>query len=179
MFRFHPDGSIDWLHNMARLGHCRSYWLVLLLFYLTSEGGALYYQYVLEYEPCVLCIQVRIWMAAAALLALLMLLVCRQRILPVLGHALVALTMAGLAERSYLLLGTERGWVMGDCNFDLGLPAWLALEQWWPTVFEVQASCGYTPVLLFGITTAEALMVISVLLLLLSIAMTVAQFRRG
>ena len=174
MIRFRPDGSVDWLHNLAKLGRSRGYWLTWLLFTLISEGGALYYQYVLEYEPCVLCIQVRIWLAGAILIALLMVLVCRQRLLSILGQLLFTLVMVGLVERSYLLLGTERGWVMGDCNFDLGLPSWLALEQWWPTVFKVQASCGYTPVLLFGMTTAEALMVISVLMLLLSAALTVA-----
>jgi len=174
MLKFRPDGSVDWLSNFARLGRSRGYWLALLLFSLVSEGGALYYQYVLEYEPCVLCIQVRIWLTCAAVIAVLMWFLCRQRMLSLLGHTLVTITMLGLAERSYMLLGTERGWVMGNCNFDLGLPAWLALEQWLPTVFKVQASCGYTPVLLFGITTAEALMVISVLLLLLSASLTVA-----
>jgi len=173
----HTDNSVDWLHNLARLGRNRGYWLILLLFCLVSEVGALYYQYVLEYEPCVLCIQVRIWLACIILIALLMLWVCRQRILPVLGHALVTLCLVGLVERSYLLLGTERGWVMGNCDFELGLPAWLAIEQWWPAVFKVQTSCGYTPVLLFGITTAEALLVISVVLLLFSAGVTYAVLR--
>ncbi len=174
MLRFRPDGSIDWLRNLARLGRSPVYWLALLLFCLVSEGGALYYQYVLEFEPCVLCIQVRIWLAAAVLIAVPMLFLCRWRLIPLLGHILVTIIMAGLVERSYMLLGTERGWVMGNCNFDLGLPAWLALEQWWPTVFEVQASCGYTPVLLFGITTAEALMGISVAMLIFSMLLMVA-----
>ena len=60
------------------------------------------------------------------------------------------------------------GFVFSDCGFDLGLPAWLAIEEWLPWLFRVEASCGYTPELIFGITMAEALMVLSVLLLLVS-----------
>ena len=81
--------------------------------------------------------------------------------------------MVGLFERSYMLLGTERGTVMASCNFDLGLPSWLAFDKWLPAVFEVQASCGYTPELLFGITMAEGLIVMSSALVIISALLSV------
>jgi disulfide bond formation protein DsbB len=59
---------------------------------------------------------------------------------------------------------------------DLGLPSWLALDSWFPAVFQVQTTCGYTPELLFGISMAEALIVFSPLFLLLTLAMTLAAF---
>ena len=92
----------------------------------------------------------------------------------VLMHLLTVLVAATLLERSYQLLGTERGFTFGDCGFDLGLPDWLALESWFPAVFKVQTSCGYTPELLFGITMAEALIVFSVIFVLVSLTMTLA-----
>ena len=49
-----------------------------------------------------------------------------------------------------------------------GLPAWFALDKWFPLVFEVQASCGYTPELWSGFTMAEALVGISVILIVLA-----------
>ena len=72
----------------------------------------------------------------------------------------------GMAERAYMLLGTERGFVFADCGFSLGLPQWLALEEWFPALFRIETSCGYTPEILFGITMAESLMVLSGLLVL-------------
>ena len=91
-----------------------------------------------------------------------------------LAHLSVVFITVGLTERSYQLLGTERGFVFGDCGFDLGLPAWFAIEEWLPWLFRVETACGYTPEIVFGITMAEALMVMSVGLLLLSFCVFLA-----
>ena len=106
--------------------------------------------------------------------ALLALLVRTNRILRTIAHALTAVMMVGLLERSWMLLGTERGFVVGNCDFDLGLPAWLALDTWFPSVFKVWEACGYTPELLFGITMAEGLLVMSAAMVLGTTALTIA-----
>jgi disulfide bond formation protein DsbB len=98
----------------------------------------------------------------------------RYRLANLLSHVLTLLIALGLLERSYQLLGTERGFTFGDCGFDLGMPSWFAIDVWFPQMFKVQTSCGYTPELLFGISMAEALMVSSVLLLILSTVMVIA-----
>jgi disulfide bond formation protein DsbB len=149
------------------------YWLVLVLIGLSFEAVALYYQYVLEQQPCVLCIQVRIWMVALILVALLAMLTPSKPYMNLLVHMLMLVIAVGLLERSYQLLGTERGFTFSDCGFDLGMPAWFALDTWFPVLFKVQASCGYTPELLFGITMAEALIVFSSLFLLWTAVMVV------
>ena len=138
------------------------------------EALALTYQYVLEYQPCVLCIHVRIWVMGLMLLALIGLSMRNNRILRTAAHALTVVVMVGLLERSWMLLGTERGFVEGSCDFDLGMPAWFALDTWFPAMFKVWEACGYTPELLFGITMAEALLAISAALLLATIALTIA-----
>ncbi|MDH3971388.1 MAG: disulfide bond formation protein B, partial [Gammaproteobacteria bacterium] len=43
-------------------------------------------------------------------------------------------------------------------------PSWFALDQWFPAMFKVWEACGYTPELLFGVTMAEALLVLSIML---------------
>ena len=58
----------------------------------------------------------------------------------------------------------------------MGLPKWLALEEWFPSMFKVWEACGYTPELLFGITMAEALLVMSASMVLISFALTVTAF---
>lgn len=67
------------LERLNRIGTSAFYWLALLVLVLLLEGVALFYQYRLDYWPCVLCIHVRIWLAALGLLALLMLALRRLR----------------------------------------------------------------------------------------------------
>jgi disulfide bond formation protein DsbB len=166
------------LDKMASIGRNSLYWLALALIGLSFEAVALFYQYVLEEMPCVLCIQVRLWVMALIIVSLLVLLLRRVGFMHRLGHLLTVVIAAGMLERSYQLLGTERGFAVGDCGFDLGLPAWFTPDKWFPAMFQVETSCGYTPELLFGITMAEALIVVSAVFVLVSIGMTVAAIAR-
>ena len=165
--------------RLTQLADKRTYWLALLLLVLAMEGLALIYQYQWDYQPCVLCIHVRIWLAGLGLVALVGLLLGPRRFITPPLHLLSAVMLGGLLERSYQLLATERGWVFGSCSMDLGLPSWFAIERWFPTVFEVQTTCGYTPELLFGITMAEGLLLFSLAMLLLSGALLVLSLFHG
>ena len=89
-------------------------------------------------------------------------------------HILNSLMMVGFVERSWQTLAVERGWVFGNCDMEAGLPRWFQLDQWFPALFEVKTSCGYTPLIIFNISMAEVLMVASALLLGLSLLLLVA-----
>ena len=165
------------LNKLTNIAHSRWYWLALVALGLSFITVALYYQYVLEQLPCVLCIQVRILMLCITFVAFNAY-ILHNRWSSRIAHILTVIIAASLLERSYQLLGTERGFVFRDCGFDLGLPPWLALDSWFPALFRVEASCGYTPELIFGITMAEALMVFSVIFILISTTLTIASFVR-
>ena len=165
------------LKMLAMVARSGWYWLVLLLFCLSMEGVALLYQYLWDYPPCVLCIHVRIWLLGMIVLAALAMWLRRYPGWIVWLHGAFALLMAGMLERSWQLLGTERGWIFGSCNMDAGLPDWFALDSWFPAVFEVKEACGYTPELLFGITMAEGLLALSVASVLLSLLLIFARLR--
>ena len=162
------------LDRLARIANSRLYWLAMALIGISFEAIALFYQNVLGEMPCVLCIHVRLWVTALIIVALLAQLQHRLKFKPVPVHLLSVVIAGGLLERSYQLLGTERGFVTGDCGFDLGLPAWFAPDKWLPSLFQVQTSCGYTPELLYGVTMAEALIVASAVFVLVSVTMLVA-----
>ena len=53
-----------------RFSQHRNYWVLLLILGIAFEVIALYYQYVLDEWPCVLCIQIRIWVFGFILIAL-------------------------------------------------------------------------------------------------------------
>ncbi len=165
------------LQKLQKIARSRWYWLFMSLLGMAFIAVALYFQYILEEPPCVLCIQIRIWFSCLVLVALIAFFV-HNRVTRLFSHLLTVVIFAGLLERSYQLLGTERGFIFSDCGFDTGLPAWLALEQWFPSIYRVEASCGYTPVLAFGITMAEALIVLSAALLLISLVFTTVSLLR-
>lgn len=160
------------------------YWLALSVFSLLNLVVALYYQYALDEWPCVLCIQIRLWFSVLLLIGIIGFFLRHYPWPRLLSHLASLLVTLGLVERSYMLLGTEKGFVFSDCGFDTGLPAWLALESWLPWLYRVEASCGYTPELLLGITMAEALMTLSAGLLIITLSMStvtaaVVIFRRN
>ena len=152
-------------------GH--GYWLVYIAGSLLLMAAAMYFQYIREEPPCLMCIQVRILLSLLIIIAVIGLLSTRKYpLMNVLANISTVLVAVSMSERAYQLLGTERGFVFSDCGFDLGLPAWLALDEWLPWLFRVETTCGYTPEIVFGITIAESLMVLSILLLVFSACMT-------
>ena len=164
------------IDTIIRFSQHRIYWVVLLLLGITLEGIALYYQYALDEWPCVLCIHIRIWVFGFILLAILGVFLGGNNAINRTLHLFNCVVMIGFVERSWQTLGVERGWVFGDCNLDSGLPPWFALDSWFPALFEVQTSCGYTPLILLNISMAEILMVLSVLLLALSLMLSISSF---
>ena len=62
---------------------------------------------------------------------------------------------------------------MGECAMASGLPEWLALERWFPWLFEIHEPCGYTPYIIANISMAEILIVISAVFSLVSAGMVV------
>ena len=167
------------LKQLKTLSHGRWYWSSVLASAVFLIAVALVYQHVLDERPCLLCIQIRLWVSLLIVVSFIGLLIRHNQLMNSVAHTSVVLIAIGLVERCYQLLGTERGFVDGDCGFDLGMPTWFAIEQWLPSVYYVHAACGYTPEIIFGITMAETLMVYSVGLLLVSFFVMLASFLKS
>lgn len=155
------------------------FWISLILLGLALEGVAVYYQYVLNEPPCILCIHFRLLLVLLILFSLFGLFFRKNRAGRLIVSGALFLTFAGMCERAYQLLGTEKGFVKGECAATLNFPEWIAVDKWMPSFFEPWTSCGYTPKLFFNITMAEALSVFSVVMLLLAIMMLIAGLRRS
>ncbi len=160
--------------KLKNIGQSHRYWLVYIFGGMTLLAIALFFQYFLEEQPCAMCIHVRLWVSLFVIVSFVGLLTRGNRIINAIANLFTALIAVGLIERSYMLLGTERGFVFSDCGFDLGLPTWFAIDEWLPQLYRVETLCGYTPEILFGITMAEMLIVMSGLLLLVSSAVFLA-----
>ncbi len=149
-------------------------WALLLALALAMEAVALYYQHVLGEPPCVLCIQVRLIVLGLAVVALLELFLKDVRGARLAGELGVLGLSGALGWKAWELLATERGWRLGDCSMDLGLPPWLAVDHWLPWMFRPEVPCGYTPVLPGGFTMAEVLPAIAGVLIFAAAAAFVA-----
>ena len=164
--------------QIKNLSASRGYWLLYIAGSLSLLAAALFFQFVHDEQPCLMCIQVRLLISLLIFVSIAGLLFRHNRVMSIITHLSAVLVFAGLSERSYMLLGTERGFVFADCGFSLGLPSWFAIEEWLPWLYRVETSCGYTPEVIFGITMAEALMVLSVLFLLFSLSVFIASLAR-
>ena len=162
------------LETISHFSRGKLYWVLLIILGLSLEAVGLYYQYALDEWPCVLCIHIRVWILGFLALAVLALLVGHNKWVAHGLHLLNTIIMAGFVERSWQTLAVERGWVFGECDMESGLPSWFALDKWFPAVFEVQTACGYTPLVVFNITIAEVLMLVSSGLLAASVVLFIA-----
>ena len=156
------------LRQLKKISQSHRYWLIFAAIGVTLLTTALIFQHILDDQPCLMCIQIRLLITLLIFASFAGLLLAGNRLMIAAIHLSTVLIAIALSERSYQLLGTERGFVFSDCGFDLGLPAWFAIEEWLPWLYRVETSCGYTPEIIFGITMAEALMVFSVLLLVVT-----------
>ena len=164
--------------TVSRFLQSRWYWLTLALFGIALLGVALYYQYALGDEPCQVCIHARLWVVAFTLIALIMLITPQISIFRVLGNMGVLLAGFGLTERARYLYLLENGIGDGSCQFQLGMPDWLAVDRWMPWLFEVRNLCSFTPEMLFGLSMAETLFAVGSGVCLLVAWTTVLDLRR-
>jgi len=162
------------IKSLQIIAESRLYWLVHIIGGVALLATALVSQYVFEEYPCVVCIQIRLWISLLVLVSIGGLILRKMLLMNSVMQLGVVIASIGFVERSYLLLGTEKGFIFGDCGFSLGLPAWFAIDQWVPWAYQVEAACGYTPEIIFGITMAEALIVISVGLSVVSVVFAFA-----
>ena len=154
---------------MTQLPTLRALWWAMLILGGGMFAAALYWQYSLGEDPCQVCIHARLWVVAIALIGAIMLLLPRNTGTGLGGLVLLLVSSIGLGERSYYLYEIENFRGDGSCQFTLGMPDWFAVDRWFPALFEVRNICSYTPEIAFGISMAEALLGISILIATISV----------
>ena len=142
----------------------RSLWWAMLILGGGMFAAALYWQYALGDDPCQVCIHARLWVVAITLIGAIMLVLPTNTGTGLGGLVLLLVSSIGLGERSYFLYEIENFRGEGSCQFTLGMPDWFAVDRWFPALFEVRNICSYTPEIAFGISMAEALLSISILI---------------
>lgn len=164
--------------TLACINRSCFFWIAMIVICLCMESIALYYQYVLDYGPCVLCVQIRAWVLGLLITSVFGLMLRKHKLTLILANLTALFFSAGMLERAYMTLGIERGFIEGSCTLNSGFPSWLALDKWLPSIFEPWEACGYTPELLFGITMAEGLIVLAAGWVIMMLLMLVSSVKK-
>ena len=155
---------LEFLGNLPRRWQA---WAAVILISVGLLAGALYFQIAERKYPCELCIYTRVWIAAIALVAVAGL-ALRKTVWPL--RLVIAAELAlsiGLATVVWDLLGLEYGFgAPGACGMNPDFWAWAPLDAWLPVLFQVQGPCMATPIVLFGLSMADGLAVITTLFML-------------
>lgn len=133
------------LQKIKQLSTKRASWLLLIITITALLATALYFQYVLNIQPCIKCVYIRAAFSGMLIAAIIGFIGVNSTILRSLALiGVIAAAVFGLMQ-SNELLEIERIIAAGGfstCAFFADYPSWLPLEQWLPAVFEPTASCG-------------------------------------
>ena len=119
-------------------------WLLLALSALGLELAALYFQYIMDLAPCIMCIYQRVAIWAIFFAGVITYLSPNQLVLRLIGYGLW-----GTGAIWGLLIALEHVEMQGaalslffTCDFTPNFPTWAPLHEWLPWLFEATGDCG-------------------------------------
>jgi disulfide bond formation protein DsbB len=152
-------------------------WILLALTALSLDLTALFFQYGLELDPCVLCIYQRVAVLGIVIAGLI---------------GLVAPTVAVLRWLGLALWGVAAGWGLTlalrhsgiqlsdtvdlSCSFFAEFPSWFKLDEWFPQVFLPTGFCGEIQWSFLGLSMPNWMVIIFAAYLLALMVVLVSQF---
>lgn len=158
----------------------RTAWLLLAASALGLGLAALWFQYGMALDPCVMCVYERLAVLGILFAGLLGALQPRLALLRWGGYLLWALS-AGWGLRVALRhvgIQTDRAAAL-NCSFLPDFPAWMPLHEWLPALFLPTGYCDDVQWQWLSLTMAEWMVVVFGLYLLILGGVLVDTLRRG
>lgn len=119
-------------------------WLLLALSALGLEASALYFQYIMDLKPCIMCVYQRLAIAAIFFAGLLGYFTPKQLII-----RLISFGLWGIGAIWGLIIALEHVEMQSSamslfftCDFIPNFPTWAPLHEWIPFLFEASGDCG-------------------------------------
>ncbi|MGL4612356.1 MAG: disulfide bond formation protein DsbB [Shewanella sp.] len=147
--------------TFTRFTHSRLSWLLLAVTALLLELVALYFQYGMKLEPCVMCIYQRLALFGILTAGLIGMTAPKLMLVRILS-ALVWVISAtwGLKLALTLVEMQSNPSPFSTCSFLPEFPAWMPLHEWFPAVMLPTAMCTDVPWEFLGVTMAQWMVVI-------------------
>ena len=143
---------------LARFSQRRASWLALAASGLLLEGSALFFQYGLDLQPCVMCIYIRLAAFGIVLAGLVGAIAPARPAVALLGFAIWALAAGeGLVLSRELVAIQAAGpySLETTCSFLPNFPEWLPLHEWLPQIFMPTGTCTDETWSWLGVSMAE------------------------
>jgi protein dithiol:quinone oxidoreductase len=148
------------LNPLIHFTQSRPAWLLLTLSAASLELMALYFQYQMKLEPCVLCIYIRLAVFGLLLAGLTGLVAPKSRPMRALGIGLWAASAAWGLKLSFELVEIQsNSSPFATCAFLPEFPAWMPLHDWIPAILMPTGMCTDTPWEFMGVTMAQWMIV--------------------
>lgn len=150
------NAPIDWLGDLpARPGA----WATLALTGIGLEIAALWFQFVMELQPCVYCIYIRVAVVGIILAGLIGMVGAvgpsALRWAGFAGWGLSAGYGVVLSRQLFKIQNPDPDDMLGGCAYLPNFPDWLPLHEWLPSVFMPTGSCIDTPWEWLGLSMAQ------------------------
>ena len=159
------------LQNFSR---SRTAWIVLLFSAIGLEAAALFFQYIMELDPCVMCIYVRVAVLGLIFSGLIGVLLPKFWLTRVIG-----LIGWGVSAVWGLKLSLELNALQVDpspfstCSFFPDFPSWMPLDKWLPAVFSPTGMCSDDPWTFLSVSMAQWMVVTFAIYLIVLIIMLI------
>jgi len=165
------------MKTFYNFGNSRFFWISGLVYLLLMESIALYFQYILDMEPCSLCVQIRAWVLGAMILSIFTSFVCTKFIWRWIGLTLTIALLIGGLYTSWYSWRVEKGEIISSCSLGAGFPGFMPLDDWVPWLFSAQGICGQSPDMWFGLSMNEGLIISLVVPIIVLLALWLLHFK--
>ncbi len=154
------------LKNLIAFSQTRLAWLILALGALALEGCALFFQYVMHLDPCVMCVYQRLAMFGLLAAGLIGLANPKSRMLRTFGVVVWGLSASWGLKIAIELVQIERNpSPFATCSFLPEFPSWMPLHEWLPSIFQPTGLCGEIQWRFLGVSMAEWMIVVFIMFL--------------
>ncbi|MDN4504353.1 disulfide bond formation protein DsbB [Alteromonadaceae bacterium BrNp21-10] len=119
-------------------------WKLLALSALALEVTALYFQYVMDLAPCIMCVYQRTAILGILVSAIFGIFVSQHgllRFIAMLGWG-VSAVWGLLIAYEHVDIQTSVNSFFANCEIVPNFPAWMPLHEWLPQVFAATGDCG-------------------------------------
>jgi disulfide bond formation protein DsbB len=169
------------LSSLAKWSKQRSAWLVLALSATVLLGLALYFQYQMNLQPCMLCVYARAALTGVILAALIALISPTNGLL----RWIALFTFAASSVWGFMItqehIGVEELVQSGGlytCSLFPEFPLGLPLDKWFPEIFNPTGMCGDVAWRFMDLSMPVWTRVIFVVYCLLALMLIFSQFKK-
>jgi protein dithiol:quinone oxidoreductase len=154
-------------------------WLLLAISALALESAALYFQYGLALDPCVLCVYQRAAVLGIAVAALVGMSAPRILLVRLIGYAGWGASALWALYLALKLSGMQLGFITPSlsCDVNAKFPTWLKLDQWLPSLFQPTGFCGDIQWQFLGLSMPQWMAIIMTIYLAILLALLIMEMK--